>query len=193
RIALPLAGSSEQRRPDRAEEPLKQRATARPHNAPLKRATSPRLTPKDQPLVRPPRRIGYDELRLQLRCAPSTRRDAPDRRALTTMGKAQCRMLERPPLTLIAAPGAPAKAVDWMVARGARQVVPAVRGFTPGYAATRLATFDPSGARTICTHGSLLHLSHSSRLRLRRASVKGYPEELLVLEQGIDDVRRRVP
>src|SRR5262249_40757812 len=88
--------------------------------------------------------------------------------ALTIMGKAQRRVLDRPPLTLIAAPGASAKAVDWMVARGARQVVPAVGGFTPGYTATRLATFDPSGA-----HGCLLYLSSSSRLRLRRASVKG--------------------
>src|SRR5262249_58961760 len=88
--------------------------------------------------------------------------------ALTIMGKAQRRVLDRPPLTLIAAPGASAKAVDWMVARGARQVVPAVGGFTPGYTATRLATFDPSGA-----HGCLLYLSSSSRLRLRRASVQG--------------------
>src|SRR5262245_66330498 len=86
------------------------------------------------------------------------------------MGKAQCRMLERPPLTLIAAPGAPAKAVDWMVARGARQVVPAVRGFTPGYAAARLTTVDPSGARTICAHGSLLHC-----LRLRVYACSGRP------------------
>ena len=57
---------------------------------------------------------------------------APDRRALTIVDKTKRRVLKRPPLALIPAPHAPAKGINWMLARETRQVVPTVWRFPPG-------------------------------------------------------------